>query len=87
MRPWRVRLWCFTIGSKENSYAVEGKTQTLGPDRVHLSLASGNLHRGFGDPSSPRLRVNLGAEIERNYEHILGFLRIALGPRGRTEKI
>jgi hypothetical protein len=58
----------FTIRSKENSYAVEGETQTLGPDSVHLSLASGNLHCGFGDPATPWLRVNHRAEIESNYD-------------------
>jgi hypothetical protein len=42
-----------------HSYAVEGETQTLGPDSVHLSLVSGNLHRGFGDPFTPRLRVTI----------------------------
>lgn len=42
-----------------HSYAVEGETQTVGPDSIHLSLASGNLRRAFGDPSPPRLRVTI----------------------------
>jgi hypothetical protein len=42
-----------------HSYAVEGETETLGPDSFHLSLASGNLRRGFGNPSPPRLRITI----------------------------
>jgi hypothetical protein len=44
---------------EENSYAVEEETQTLGPDRIHPSLASGNRRRGFGDSSTPRLRLTM----------------------------
>src|SRR4030095_4690287 len=60
-----ARLWRLTIWSKKNWYAVEGKTQTLRPDGVYLSLASGNLRRGFGDRSAPRLRVNHRTEINQ----------------------
>ena len=69
MRPYGARLLVLHDLIKGNSHAVEGETQTLGPDRIHLSLASRNFLRRFGDPLSPRLRVNHRSEIEKDDEY------------------
>jgi len=59
MCPQGARLLALHDLIKGNSYAVEGETQTLGPDRIRLSLASRNFLRRFGDPLTSRLRVTI----------------------------